>query len=188
MIARSRRRCRTGPALITALALLMGCSSKMPTVTVEGDPGWIVAMAGRWEGTYESEQTGREGTLQFELSGVGDTARGEILMMPAWTDEPYQGSSRGEPRERHPLRTPTVLPIRFVKIDEGQVLGRLDPYFDPDCNCQVTTSFIGSIDEEQVRGIFAIRGMKSWLAFGEWRAHRVSKARQPLMATPGRVP
>ncbi|HWA14908.1 MAG TPA: hypothetical protein VG817_00645 [Gemmatimonadales bacterium] len=168
--------------------LLVACHQAMPTVTVQGDPGWIAAMVGRWEGTYESEKTGREGTLQFELAGVGDTARGEILMLPAWSDEPFQGSNRGEPREPRPLRSPTVIPIRFVKIEGGQVLGQLDPYLDPDCRCKVTTSFIGSVDGEDVQGIFAIRGMSAWLAFGEWRAHRVKRGTVQTMASNRREP
>jgi hypothetical protein len=169
-------------------SFLVACHPPMPAVTVQGDPGWIAALTGRWEGTYESEKTGREGTLQFELSRLGDTARGEIMMMPAWSDEPYQGSNRGEPRARPPVRTPTLIPIKFVKIEEGQVLGQLDPYIDPDCKCRVTTSFIGSIDGDDVRGIFAIRGMKTWLAYGEWRAHRVAPTSTPMMATTRRLP
>lgn len=175
-------------SLVLLAGLLAGCHSAMPTVTVQGDPESIATLAGRWEGTYESEKTGREGTLQFELTRAGDSARGEILMMPAWTDEPYQGSQRGEPRERRPVRTPTLIPITFVKIEDGQVLGQLDPYIDPDCDCRVTTSFIGSVDGDQVRGIFAIRGMKTWLAYGEWRAERVKREAYPSMATTGREP
>jgi hypothetical protein len=180
-VHRTRGRIMTG-----ALSLLLACHSPMPQVSVQGDPGWIAALAGRWEGSYESEQTGREGTLQFELSSAGDTARGEILMLPALADEPYQGSNRGEPRERAQIRTPTLLPIRFVRIEEAQVLGQLDPYVDPVCRCKVTTSFIGSVDGDDIRGVFAIRGLKTWLAYGEWRAHRVSKRTSTPIATTGR--
>lgn len=179
----------TGTVLIALLALLLlGCSPPMPRVAVEGDPGWIAALAGRWEGTYESETTGREGVLAFELSAAGDTARGEILMMPAWTDEPFQGSNRGEPREPRTVRPPKPLQIHFVRIEEGQVLGRLDPYTDPNCRCEVRTSFIGSIDGDEIRGIFAIRGLKTWLAFGEWRAHRVRSASSSPMVFDWRQP
>lgn len=170
----SRVRRRAWRFLAGALPLLLlACHSPMPQVTVQGDPGWVAELVGRWEGSYESEQTGREGTLQFELTAVGDTARGEILMLPALGEEPYQGSNRGEPRERRPVRTPTLIPIRFVKVEEAQVLGQLDGYYDPSCRCQVTTSFIGSVDGDEIRGIFAIRGQHTWLAYGEWRAHRV---------------
>lgn len=171
---RSHARWWTGTFCLLLLALLpTGCHSPMPEVSVKGDPGWITAMRGRWEGSYESEANGREGTIQFELSGVGDTARGEILMRPAAGMEQYTGSARGENRDAPPLRTPTLIPIRFVRIDEGQVLGTLDEYLDPDCNCPVTTNFIGSVQGDEARGVFAIRGQRSWLAYGEWRARRV---------------
>jgi hypothetical protein len=161
---------------LALLVVLSACHPPMPKVAVEGDPGAIDALAGQWEGSYESEKNGREGTIQFSLAAAGDTARGEVLMMPAWSSEPYQGSARGEPRERRPVREPTVLTIRFVRAQQGQVLGTLDPYIDPDCDCRVTTNFIGSVDGDEARGVFAIRGMKSWLAYGEWRARRVRTA------------
>ena len=97
-------------------------------------------------------------------------------MMPNLSREPYQGSARGEPRERRPVREPSVLTIRFVRAQHDQVLGTLDTYIDPDCDCRVTTNFIGSVDGDEARGVFAIRGMKSWLAYGEWRARRVPAA------------
>jgi hypothetical protein len=162
-------------SLALLATLTPACHSRMPAVAVEAKPDALQGMVGRWEGTYESEGNGREGTVQFELSAAGDTARGEVTMLPAWTSEPYQGSSRGEPRDRRPVREPTILPIRFVRIEQGQVLGTLDPYIDPDCGCRVTTNFIGSVDGDEARGVFAIRGMKTWLAYGEWRARRVHR-------------
>lgn len=162
-------------SLVLLAGLTAACHSPMPVVSVEAEPDLLQEMVGRWEGTYESEENGREGTVQFELTATGDTARGEVLMMPAWTSEQYQGSARGEPRDRRPVREPVRLPIRFVRIQQGQVLGTLDPYIDPDCDCKVTTNFIGSVDGDDARGVFAIRGMKTWLAMGEWRAQRVRR-------------
>lgn len=160
------------------LVALLGCHSAMPTVAVQGERDDVRAMAGMWEGSYESEQNGREGTIQFELRAAGDTARGEVLMLPAaQADYQYQGSApRGQQNDARPVRTPALLPIKFVRFRPEQVLGTLDPYTDPDCNCEVTTSFIGSIDGNEARGVFAIRGRGTWLAYGEWRAHRVRTA------------
>lgn len=160
-------------AILVVLAVT-ACHSAMPTVTVQGEVDDVRAMAGQWEGSYESEQNGREGTIQFELTAAGDTARGEILMLPVVRDDyQYQGSARGEQNDTRPIRTPSLLPIKFVRFRPEQVLGTLDPYIDPDCDCQVTTSFIGSVDGNEARGVFAIRGRGNWLAYGEWRAHRV---------------
>lgn len=171
---------RTGQLMgFLILSLAAACHSAMPTIDVEAEAGVAPTMAGRWEGSYESEQNGREGTIQFELAAKGDTARGEVLMMPAWSSEPYQGSARGQPQDRPPVRMPTLLPIHFVRIQWGQVLGTLDPYNDPTCDCQVTTNFIGSVDDDEAHGIFAIRGAKTWLAYGEWRAHRVRNFSTP---------
>jgi hypothetical protein len=164
--------------LILLAALIVACQPTMPVVAVKVEPGVLGGMAGSWEGSYESEANGREGTVRFELTAMGDTARGEVMMLPAWTTEPYQGSARGEPRDQRLPREPVLLQINFVEINEGQVLGTLTPYIDPDCDCRVTTNFIGSIDGDHVRGIFAIRGMNSWLAYGEWRAHRVHHTTQ----------
>lgn len=168
----SIKHCR---GIVVLLAGLSGaCHSTMPVVAVKAEPGMLTQMSGAWEGSYESEANGREGTIRFELTADGDTARGEVMMLPA-AMEPYQGSAPGATHETRPLREPVLLQINFVEMDEGQILGTLAPYIDPDCDCRVTTNFIGSIDGDSVRGIFAIRGMNTWLAYGEWRAHRVHR-------------
>lgn len=157
-------------------SLVAACHTPMPTVAVEAQPDAIKEMAGRWEGTYESEENGRNGTMAFDLAAGGDTARGEVLMMPAWTGLSYQGSARGEPSQQRPVRPAVALPIRFVRIEHGQVLGTLDRYTDPDCGSEVSTTFIGSVKGDEAHGSFSIRGTKPCLASGKWRAHRVQPA------------
>jgi hypothetical protein len=169
---------RTGRILTglwLAVGLFAGCHSTLPTVAVEAAPDAMQSLVGHWEGTYGSEENGREGRIQFDLAAQGDTARGEVLMLPSWTEEQYQGSSRGEPRPSRPMAAPVPLTIHFVRIEHGQILGTLDPYTDPDCDCTVTTNFIGTIDGNEVRGVFAIRGPRQWQVLGEWRAQRTRK-------------
>src|SRR5437588_10362709 len=61
------------------------CSSSKnpaPAVPLAGARSDIAALAGRWEGEYSSEATGRAGSIVFELKPGDRVARGDVLMVP----------------------------------------------------------------------------------------------------------
>lgn len=155
------------------LAGLAGCAGKSPPVPVEASAADIGRLAGRWEGEYSSNQTGRGGSIVFTLTAGRDTAEGDVLMIPAGSNQPIMREAVGQPPAAAPGAIPSVLSIRFVGYRDGQVSGALDPYRAPDCNCIVSTTFIGTVTGDAIKGTFTIRGTPSAVPVsGEWEVHR----------------
>jgi hypothetical protein len=156
-------------AVITVLAAaaLAACSSP-PPVPVEGTRAGLSALAGRWEGEYSSEETGRGGSIVFTLEAGSDTAAGDVLMIPAGTTQPLRGIGPGGPPFTASGPTPEPLTIRFVRVEGGTVSGRLNPYRAPDCDCVVSTMFSGALRGDSITGTFVTRGGSRSTA-GRWK-------------------
>jgi hypothetical protein len=85
------------------------------------------------------------------------------------------GAYRPAPR---PTREPTgsaapaeVLSIRFVRAEGETVNGTLDPYWDPDCSCEVTTTFVGAVSGDRIAGTFTSMRTAGRVS-GTWKATR----------------
>ncbi len=151
-----------------------GCAVSHSPVVVLGD---TTPLAGVWEGTYESRDTGRRGDLYLALSADGDSAVGEVVMDPRGGEITVRrdGASwqwEGVPRAQ-------VLPIRFVRVGSGalgasvEVIGELEPYHDPNCGCALRTTFRGEIEGDVATGTFASEAENPFHdAEGTWSARR----------------
>ncbi len=156
--------------LLVLLAFSLSCASTPPAVPVEGAPAELSALAGRWEGEYSSEATGRSGTIELELVAGEDHAHGDVVMTPRGSASPYRPAPR--PGEVHsPAAAAQLLTIRFVKAEDGKVSGTLDPYWDPDCGCEVMTTFVGEVRGDTVEGTFTSVHTAARV-FGIWKATR----------------
>lgn len=147
------------------------CSSTPAAVPVEGAAGDLSALAGHWEGEYESPATGRLGSIVFDLTAGADLANGDVLMIPRGSTKPYGPAPRPAGESPSPGATSQLLTIRFVKAEGGKVSGTLDPYWDPDCNCEVTTTFVGEVHGDSVAGTFS-SNRNAGRVFGTWKATR----------------
>ena len=148
----------THPCLrLAAVLLVSGCASTHPQAPILLDDGAGAALAGVWEGTYESRDTGRVGDVYFALSADGTSAVGEVVMVPRGTSVGVRRDDGGGWRWDGAVR-PSVLTIRFVHLrggaSGGEVVGELDPYRDPDCECELRTTFRGTVDGDVVMGTF----------------------------------
>lgn len=65
-----------------------------------------------------------------------------------------------------------VLTIQFVHAFDGTVDGRLEPYWDPDCQCEAVTTFRGRLIGDRLEGTFSTRVGFSGHANGSWVAYR----------------
>jgi hypothetical protein len=143
-------------ALAAAACLSSACSSSRnpaPAVPVAGARSDISVLAGRWEGEYHSEATGRSGSIVFELKPGDTVARGDVLMIPQGANSPPPATKL--PGTSETLRTmPQVLSISFVSASGGIVKGTMDPYRDPDCDCEVQTTFVGKLAGNVIEGTF----------------------------------
>ena len=160
---------------LLALALSPACSSTPAAVPVEGAAGDLSALTGHWEGEYESPATGRLGSIVFDLTAGEGHAHGDVLMIPRGSTKPYGPAPREGTQSPSPGATSQLLTIRFVKAEAGKVSGTLDPYWDPDCNCEVMTTFVGEVHGDTVAGTFS-SSRNAGRVFGTWKVSRKKAA------------
>ncbi len=167
------------PALALAVLAAASCSSQPnPAPEVPLDAATKQdrsALVGKWTGVYMSADTGRDGSIVFELkSGEKAMAQGDVLMWPKGSKN-VKAPSEVKALPEDQLKTmPQILTISFVEAQGGIVTGTIDPYIDPDCNCQVRTTFGGTVDGDVIVGDFTIErfdqpGRK---ARGNWKVTR----------------
>ncbi len=135
---------RWGVLLAVALAAV-GCGPASSTsVQVKGSETSVLLLAGKWVGTYEGVESGRKGTIQFDLSQGSTYAEGKVIMN---ADDPAKATS---------------VPIKFVEAAEkGMVKGAIGPYMDPGLKVQVETEFIGARRGDVITGTFTTRAAGS---------------------------
>ena len=166
------------PAGITALVLLAGCSANPSPVPVQASAADRAHLEGRWEGTYESRETGRSGSIVFNLDAGRDTASGDVVMIPAERDRRSYNADRSLPRS--PQMAPAeVVPIRFVRVRGDRVMGRLESYRAPECDCQATTTFSGRREGDRIAGSYRTEGAGMRPTRGRWEVKLVRAARAP---------
>ena len=156
--------------LAVPLFLLIGCASSAPPppVAVFGSPAAISVLAGAWRGQYWSGATGRSGEIRFELQANTEQAWGAVWMMPA-----HHGADEA-PADAMRRQGPQELQIRFVRaLDAGTVTGTLEPYRDPDCDCQLSTRFVGKLAGDVIEGSYTTEGPVGHATTeGRWRVVR----------------
>ena len=93
-------------------------------------------------------------------------------MIPTGRDRPFTPQAdryRDDQRRESPRR----LMISFFRIAQGSVQGRLEPYFDPECDCTVDTVFAGDLSDGVLEGTYeSYFGGRSTPRTGQWRVVR----------------
>lgn len=128
---------------------LGACAGAQHPVEVKGGDADLVSLAGDWTGSYTGIESGRSGPVSFSLELGRHTADGKVLLDGA-----------------------TPLAIQFVAIEGGQVSGKIVPYTDPTCHCEVDTDFIGSLDGDSITGTFTTVATGHGEQHGEWSVAR----------------
>lgn len=154
-------------AALLALPLVAGCAAAPPpTVPVESDET-VERLVGSWWGHYSSIESGRQGRIRFALEADGHSATGDVVMVPR---RGVDSDSGGVPS---PPQPPVTLRVRFVRLHGGTITGAMEPYDDPGCGCQVSTTFHGEIDGDVIEGTFVSEGGKLHLGHhGTWTVER----------------
>jgi hypothetical protein len=144
---------------------LVSCASTSKRTQVSGSD--VSQLVGKWSGEYHGASSGRSGLISFKLEAGADSASGEVLMFTrqhaelANPDRPNSGPT-----------PPQGLTIRFVNAANGMVSGRLDPYTDPDCSCQVETVFEGQLHDGTIAGHYTARRSGTTTMTGDWKVTR----------------
>jgi hypothetical protein len=157
-------------ALAVAAALTLGACVSAPVVPISGTPSQLASLAGEWDGTYSSGVTGGSGSIWFKFIEGEDHAHGDVLMTAAGARMPFRPGPGPYPSGERP-KPDRFVSIRFVRAADGVVDGLLDPYWDPACECQVTTAFRGELREARIAGSFISRSGNS-VTTGRWEARR----------------
>jgi hypothetical protein len=155
-------------AVLLAACWLACASTPPPPVAVMADRAELGALAGEWAGSYWSAATGRRGVIRFQLQADTGAAWGDVWMSPA--DVPRTSTGDGA----HSGGAAQPLQIRFVRVDDdATVSGTIEPYADPECNCMLSTTFVGKIDGDRIEGTYTSRGgTASAVTTGRWEAER----------------
>jgi hypothetical protein len=165
--------------LAASAALVVACASNPAPITITGDSGARASLAGKWVGEYNSQATGRSGSVVFNLSPTGDAASGDVVMVPRGYGKaltPYSTTTTGGVPIQNPGAASQVLTIKLVRVAGDTVSGVLDAYRDPECDCPVVTAFTGTINGDNINGTFTTRGSPSNTPqTGTWRVKRTAR-------------
>jgi hypothetical protein len=167
---------RFGLALLMATSL-SACAYLPAGVPVDGPPDQVAGLVGEWTGSYSYEAGHwRSGSIHFDLRAVGDTARGDVLMIsPPQPNAAMAQTVPSEGRMQPAHGGDQVLSITFVRAGPGTVVGELDPYVDPTCRCVLVTRFNGRTGGDTISGSFTARRSDT----GETGTGRWKVTRQP---------
>jgi hypothetical protein len=160
-------------AAVLALTALTACAWKRTPVPIISDTGSSALLVGTWSGAYSSAETGRNGSITFEMASEKDTAFCDVVMVPKFNA--LQGLRRDELGGQvvKPLPMAQPLKIRFIRLGEGRISGTLDPYLDPECGCSVKTTFEGTLTSANtIAGTFITRGDGVQTSTGTWKVNR----------------
>lgn len=158
--------------LLSAAALVACATETHEAIPLSGSPADVEALAGEWIGEYHSyDESGRSGTILFRLEAGQDTAHGDVLMhltgretaeiIPLTTD-PWANVAPDQ-----------LLSVTFVRAAGGTVFGRLDPYDDPVCGCEIKTTFTGRIQGNLIEGSYTSEHVSGAdRTTGRWRVVR----------------
>ena len=157
------------------LLALVACARPPAVVTLEGEPAAIGTLAGQWQGEYWGAESGRSGTIDFSVSGSRDSVSGEVRMVDPVGRQLQSVDPSGLHRTH--VRSEQSLAIQFVRVSETGVSGRMEPYVAPDCQCSVSTSFVGVVRGDSIVGTFVTEFPGGGLDEGHWRVVRAKKRR-----------
>jgi hypothetical protein len=156
------------------LGSLAGCAwmaGQPAPVRVEGESRDLRQLAGTWRGEFHSTQTGKVGTIFFDLRAGSDTAYGNVTfdrVMPV-----AACSDMTRPQATSSIVLPVVLRFGALATYRGSLGGWLQPYRDPELSCWMDTWFEGRVVSDTLQGsFFSRRTDTDTVRAGTWWAAR----------------
>ncbi len=152
------------------ILLALGCRTQPMPVRLQGDPVSIAWLAGAWTGEYRGTAGRRGGSLAFILRSGTDSLYGDVTMVGP-TGQPLRPADPIEVHRAH-VQIAQQLRIDVVVAHEDVIMGTLEPYISPDCECVVETTFMGQVRGNVITGTFATRSGGLIITEGEWEMRR----------------
>lgn len=141
-------------SLFFVLALLGACGAASSSVPIKGSDGDRARLAGEWKGEFEGVNNGRKGTIDFTFEMGRHTADAKVVL-----------DIGGEP---------VALKVAYLQVDAGHLIGVIEPYQDPTCDCTVETRFEGSVSPGYVIGTYKVNPATGEAMIGNWSLERVA--------------
>jgi hypothetical protein len=161
--------------VIPAALFFWSCTSSTNPVKLYGEKVDLNLLEGEWKGDYFSKDTGRSGIIEFTLTAEKDKAIGDVIMIPRGSEEPYRQSILREKADAD-TQFPKFLTIQFVEVFGGKIRGELTPYWDPEMQRRLFTTFEGELKGDSIEGTFESQIEQSPIYFyGQWRVFRKKK-------------
>ncbi len=157
------------PSLL--LLALSACGASRTPVSLIGTSADVSALTGEWAGDYSSAESGRSGSISFTLRAAGDSAFGDVVMIPVASGRPLMPWQEPNPSVTQMPKT-TVLTIRFVRVERGHVSGTLDAYADPRTGERLLTTFSGELNGDTIAGTYTTRLPSGDTQTGRWSVQR----------------
>lgn len=155
--------------LLAAAGSTVGCSSRPPEIELTSSDFDLNPLVGEWRGSYFNPAAGRGGTIAFTLRAGESSASGNVIMIP---------HSAHDSLSTDAALARSVLKISFIRKEGRKVAGNLDPFRDPECGCQVTTTFEGAFsDANTIEGSFTTVPIQTGadVTGGKWKVTRVRR-------------
>ena len=150
-------------------AAAAGCATRPPEIELTSSDFDLNPLVGEWRGTYTNPAAARSGTIAFTLRAGEASASGNVVMIPHSADSAGAADA---------ALARSVLKISFVRKEGRKVVGNLDPFRDPECGCQVKTTFEGAFtDAHTIEGSFTTVPTESGhhVTAGSWKVTRVRR-------------
>jgi len=140
-------------SLAVVLSFVAACGSSITSVPVKGADGDRARLTGAWKGEFEGANNHRSGTIDFNLEMGRHTADAKVVMQV------------GEDKVQ--------LKVAYLEVDSARLVGKIEPYLDPSCNCTVQTDFEGSVSPGFIVGTYRVRPSGGQQMTGSWSAERI---------------
>jgi len=162
-------------AVAGATLSIAACASRQPEIELTSSDFDLNPLVGEWRGNYSSSETGRSGTIAFTLRAGEAAASGNVVLLPR-ADSSF--AANHAPIDPSATGSRQVLTIHFVRKEGSNVVGTLDPYRDPECTCEVSTTFQGAFrDRSTIEGTYTTvpSAPGSKVTSGAWKVTRVKR-------------
>jgi hypothetical protein len=159
-------------SLAASALLLAACAARQTPVPVVGTARDVATLAGEWVGDYSSSESGRSGSITFTLRAAGDSAFGDVVMIPVGWGRPlvpWRGQNTPDAAARPQSE---VLTINFVRVEQGLVSGTLLPYADPQTGERLVTTFGGELKGSTITGTYTTHLPSGQTQTGRWTVQR----------------
>jgi hypothetical protein len=161
--------------MLCLLLLAAGCRYQMEPVPMLGAAADLARLEGAWHGEYAGRESQRLGLIDFTITAHGDSAFGHVLLTQDAGNRQYLPAHE---RQEHLGHAPSemLLYIGFVEVRGGIVVGQVEPYIAPDCQCVAVSVFVGTLSGDRIRGTYFTRRERGPDQTGEWSVQRKARA------------